>query len=148
MKKVLFATLLSAASLSHADVVVENPYARAVPPGQMNSAAFMMLKNTDSTPVALIAAKSDVAKSVELHNHINEEGVMRMRQVKEITIPANGMTNLQPGGYHVMFIGLNRDLPEGKSVDVTLQFSDNSSQTVTLPVKKVMAGMKHHQHKH
>ena len=136
---------LTAMSAS-AEVTVENPYARAVPPGQMNSASFMVLNNTDTKDVALVAASSSVAKVVELHNHTNEDGVMKMRQVDSIVVPARGKANLQPGGYHVMLIGLTQDLMEGQKIDLKLEFSDGSSQALTLPVQKVMAGMKGHHH--
>lgn len=138
---------LTAMSAS-AEVTVENPYARAVPPGQMNSASFMVLNNTDTKDVALVAASSSVAKAVELHNHINEDGVMKMRQVDSIAVPALGKASLQPGGYHVMLIGLTQDLMEGQKIDLKLEFSDGSSQALSLPVQKVMTGMKSHKHHH
>jgi copper(I)-binding protein len=129
-----------------AEVTIENPYARAVPPGQMNSASFMVLKNTDEKDVTLTSGSSSVAKTVELHNHINEDGIMKMRQVDGINIPALGKASLQPGGYHIMFIGLKQDLIEGQEIDLELEFSDGSNQKLVLPVKKVMTGMKGHHH--
>lgn len=146
----LTSVLLSAlfSTLTLAEVSVEDAYARAVPPGQMNSASFMTLTNSATDNVSLIAANSAIAKAVELHNHISEDGVMKMRQVKQINIPASGSVTLQPGGYHIMLIGLNKDLSEGQEIDLTLQFSDGSNQTLTLPVKKVMSGMKSHSHGH
>ena len=77
-------------------VTVEDAYARAVPPISRNSAAFMQLKNNSAEDRYLTSASSDIAKNVELHNHINDNGVMRMRQVSKITIPANSSTSLQP----------------------------------------------------
>ncbi|MBR9885359.1 MAG: copper chaperone PCu(A)C, partial [Oceanospirillales bacterium] len=62
-----------------ADVEVTDPYARAVPPGQPNSAAFMQLQNRGEDTLTLIGASSDVAKAVELHTHTQDQGVMRMR---------------------------------------------------------------------
>lgn len=114
----------------------------------MNSASFMTLNNSEAKAVALVAGNSSAAKVVELHNHINEDGVMKMRQVEQIEIPASGTVTLQPGGYHVMLIGLNKDLMEGDNIDLNLEFSDGSQQSLTVPVKKVMGGMKHHNHGH
>lgn len=141
-------TLLCLSAFAQAEITVENPYVRAVPPGQVNSAAFMQLNNSGSEQVALISASSTIAKNVELHNHINADGVMKMRQVDKITIAANGTASLQPGGYHIMLIGLNQDLTEGQEIDLKLQFSDNSEQALTIPVQKVMTGMKNHNHGH
>ena len=141
-------TLLCLSAFAQAEITVENPYVRAVPPGQMISAAFMQLNNSGSEQVALISASSSIAKNVELHNHINADGVMKMRQVDKISITANGTASLQPGGYHIMLIGLNQDLTEGQEIDLKLQFSDNSEQALTIPVQKVMTGMKNHNHGH
>lgn len=141
-------TLLCLSAFAQAEITIETPYVRAVPPGQMNSAAFMQLNNSGSEQVALISASSSIAKNVELHNHINADGVMKMRQVDKVNIAANGTASLQPGGYHIMLIGLNQDLTEGQEIDLKLQFSDNSEQTLTIPVQKVMTGMKNHNHGH
>jgi len=141
-------TLLCLSAFAQAEITIETPYVRAVPPGQMNSAAFMQLNNSGSEQVALISASSSIAKNVELHNHINADGVMKMRQVDKVNIAANGTASLQPGGYHIMLIGLNQDLTEGQEIDLKLQFSDNSEQALTIPVQKVMTGMKNHNHGH
>jgi copper(I)-binding protein len=142
----LLVAAMATSSMAMAEVTVKDAYARAVPPGQMNSASFMMLKNDAEKSVSLVSGSSSGAKVVELHNHINENGVMKMRQVEKIEIPANGMAHLQPGGLHVMLIGLKKDLMEGDNIDLNLEFSDGSSQELTIPVKKVMGGMKHHKH--
>ncbi|MDO6513645.1 MULTISPECIES: copper chaperone PCu(A)C [unclassified Neptuniibacter] len=144
----IIGTLGLTAIHASADVTIENPYARAVPPGQMNSASFMVIHNTDSKAVSLLSASSSVAETVELHNHINEDGIMKMRQVDQIKLPAEGKVSLQPGGYHVMLIGLKQDLVEGTEIDMTLTFSDGSNQQLMLPVQKIMAGMTEHKHHH
>ncbi len=144
MKKSLIAALALFSSSVFADIAVEKPYARAVPQGQMNSAAFMQISNTADTQVDLIAAHSDAAKSVELHTHTQVEGVMQMRKIDKVEIPAKGSVSLAPGGLHIMFIGLTKNFNEGESVDLTLDFSDGSSQKLTVPVQMVMPhGMMH-----
>jgi len=115
------AVLLLTSSLSFAKgMSVDNPYVREVPPGQMISASFMTLKNASDKEVALIKASSDVAKNVELHEHVHEDGMMKMRQVPKIVIPANGVTVLKPGGYHIMLIGLQRKIKAGDKIDINL----------------------------
>ncbi len=127
---------------SASDMVdVNAPYVRAVPPGQPNSAAFMMLKNRDAQAHAVVNASSDVAKVVELHTHIHEGGMMKMRRIDKIDVPANGMAELKPGGLHVMLIGLKRELAPGQKVAVTLEYEDGSTETVEAPVRKVMMQM-------
>jgi copper(I)-binding protein len=122
-------------------VSVDTPYVREVPPGQMISASFMTLKNDSDKEIALIKASSDVAKTVELHEHVHEDGMMKMRQVPKIVIPANGTTELKPGGYHIMLIGLQRKIKAGDKIELNLEFDNGDKETITATVKKVMMGM-------
>lgn len=105
--------------------------------GGANSAAYMVIRNTGSEADKLIAASTDVAKTVELHTVIEEGGVMRMRQVEGgIDIPANGQVELKPGGFHVMLIGLTRDLNAGDKVELTLTFEKAGQIPVTAEVRQ------------
>lgn len=129
-----------------ADLSVMHPYARAVAEGQTNSAAFMMIMNNSKRDRALVSARSDASKVVELHNHIMQDGMMRMRQVKQIDIKANGKATLQPGGFHVMLIGLHKQLKEGDKINLELVFDNGQTTKLEVPVKKVAAMMMHHNH--
>lgn len=105
--------------------------------GGANSAAYMVIRNTGSEADKLIAASTDAAKTVELHTVIEEGGMMRMRQVEGgIDIPANGQVELKPGGFHVMLIGLTRDLNAGDKVDLTLTFEKAGQIPVTAEVRQ------------
>lgn len=145
-KSVLLGVLASASLLAQ-PIEVENPYVREVPPNMPNSAAFMTLKNATDKAVSLVSAASDAAATVELHEHAMVDGMMQMRQIPEIKIPANGSTLLKPGGLHVMLIGLTRKLKSGEDVTVTLNFSNGESMTISTPVKKVAHGMNMGMHK-
>ncbi|MCW8847258.1 MAG: copper chaperone PCu(A)C, partial [Sedimenticola sp.] len=105
-------------------VMVSDAYVRAVPPGQPNSASFMVLSNHSAEDLVLVGAESDVAKAVELHSHTMKDGMMRMRQVEKIDLPAGETVQLQPGGLHVMVIGLQQKLVPGEKIDMALVFSD------------------------
>ena len=70
------------------------------------------------------------------------QGVMKMRQVEKIEVPAGSETVLEPGGYHVMLIGLKQSLELGQKVAITVNFDDGSSVPVEAEVKTVMGGMK------
>ena len=120
-----------------AEVKVENPYVRAVPPGQPNSAAFMTLVNSSAKAHSIKSATSPVAETVELHTHTNNNGVMEMRQVPQMDIPANGKTELKPGGLHIMLLGLKQTLKAGEKASVTLQFEDGSKTTVNALIEEV-----------
>ncbi len=121
--------------------MVHEPYARAMPPGQPNSGAFMTFKNSDSGAHAVVSATSTVSKVVELHTHVHKNGMMMMRRIDKIDIPANGETVLKPGGLHIMFIGLKADMKVGQTVPVTLTFEDGSKKDIEMPVRKIMMKM-------
>lgn len=105
--------------------------------GGANSAVYMTLANGGATADRLTAAKADVATAVEIHKTSMEGDVMRMQQVQEgIELPAGGQVELKPGGYHVMLIGLTRDLAVGDSFPVTLEFASGQTLTVTAEVRQ------------
>ena len=89
-KHLVLSALLSlsfTAALAGGAVTVTDPYVRAVPPGQPNSAVFMGLVNGTGTPRALVGGHSEVAEVVELHTHTMEDGMMKMRRIERIALP-------------------------------------------------------------
>lgn len=86
------------------------------------SAAYMRILNSGNEPDRLLKVSSDVAMKVEMHMSEMKEGVMTMRPVDSIDVPANGQVELKPGGLHIMLIGINRDLTAGEKVKLTLDF--------------------------
>lgn len=142
MKKIVLLLSAMAISLLANSIKVEDAYARATPPGLPNTASFMTIKNTGDKDIALIGAKSSVVNVAELHTHDMKDGKMMMYQVPKITIKANSSTTLQPGGFHVMMLGLKqKPLKKGQTVDLELSFSNGEKISLTLPVKTVMGGM-------
>ena len=97
--------------------------------------AYVTLKNTGSEADKVIAAASPVAETVELHTHIRDGDVMRMRQVENIPLPPGETVMLAPGGLHVMLIGLKETLSEGMVFPVTLTFEHAPAVTVDVTVK-------------
>ena len=130
-------------------VTVQEPYVRLAPPNAPATAAFMVLKNGGDKDVKVMKADNPASKLTELHTHINDNGVMKMRPVPAIEIKAKGETKLQPGGLHVMLINLKAPMKEGDVVPITLTFDDGSSKNVDAKVMKpVAAGMPKMEHKH
>jgi len=101
--------------------------------------------NKSNKDIYLIGAKSSGAKTLELHEHKINNGMMVMRQVKHIKVPANGMIELKPGGYHVMMIGLNKIFKAGYNIkNMELDFSDGEAIMFhNVPIKSVMGGITH-----
>lgn len=118
-------------------LVVKDAYATAVPPGQPNGAVFLTLINESAQARTLVAATSPDAQVVELHGHIHEGGMMRMRRVERIEIPAGESVSLKPGGLHLMLIGLKGNLEPGDQVELSLDFDDGSKAQVSAPVRPI-----------
>jgi len=119
-----------AADVTAMDVRMFAPIAGGAP----NTAMFLTLNNSGSDDYEVIRAESDVAQAVELHTHVEENGVMKMRPVPSIRIPSHGHVELKPGGLHVMFIGLKKPLKTGSRVRVRLILDHGGSVTVMSPV--------------
>lgn len=137
------------------NISVEAPYAREVPPGAPASASFMTLINHSSKDIKLVSGHSSASKLTELHSHTNDNGVMRMRQVDSITIPASGKVQLKPGGFHIMLINPYKPLKAGQKISLTLTFKDGSSKAINMPVKSTKGmsmnhkmSMPHSEHNH
>lgn len=138
-------------SMKTSGVAVEKAWARATPGKAKNGGAYLMIANTGAAGDRLVAAAADVAERVEIHTHLNDNGVMRMRKVEGVDVPAGGTVMLKPGGYHIMFLGLNKPLVKGGSFPLTLTFEKAGKQTVQVQIQGVGAmtggGMKHMDHK-
>jgi copper(I)-binding protein len=99
------------------------------------SAVYVTLSNAGSQADALVSASTEAAQMVELHETSHDGGIMRMRPVKSIPVPAGGKTVLKPGGYHLMLMGLKHDLKPGDKVAVTLKFEHGGETRIEAPVK-------------
>ena len=100
-----------------------------------NSAAYMMLHNHGDEADAVVSASSDIADAVELHlSQMSADGVMQMIQQEKLDLPAGGELELKPGSYHVMLIGLKKDLKAGDEITLTLHFQNSEDVTLTIPV--------------
>jgi copper(I)-binding protein len=126
-------------------IEINAPYVRAVPPGQPNSAAFMTLTNSGDVDGALVAAASPAAEVVELHTHAMVDGMMRMRRIERIDLPAGETVKLAPGGLHVMLIGLVAPLVIDETVEIRLNFDDGSERLVSAPVRAIQPMQAPHQ---
>lgn len=129
---------------SAGNIRIRQPFARATP--AKVGGVFMTLQNSGVAADRLVKAESPVAASVELHTHIKDGDAMRMRPVSDIPVPAGGTTKLEPGGYHIMLIGLKQPLKEGERVPLTLTFEKGGSITIEVPVQKAGAAGGHNHH--
>lgn len=127
-------------------VTVQDPYVRLAPPNAPATGAFMVIRNTGDKDVKVVKADNPVSKVTELHTHLNEGGVMKMRPVAAIDVKAKGEAVLKPGGLHVMLIDLKAPMKEGDTVPLTLTFDDGSTKKVDARVVKPTAAPMEHKH--
>ena len=109
-------------------------WARASPPGATVGGAFLTISNPGAQDT-LLRIESPVASSVEMHQTSMKDGLMQMRQVETVPVPAHGRVQFDPGGLHVMLLGLKRPLVEGQHFPMTLVFQNAGSVKVDVIVK-------------
>jgi len=114
-------------------IKIENAYTRATVPGQQVAGGFMKIENKGIAD-QLVSVSSPAAGEVQLHEMAMEGSVMKMRQVKDIAVPAGGSVELKPGGLHLMFINIKAPLSAGESVPVKLKFAKAGEVEVKMPV--------------
>ncbi|MCC7327992.1 MAG: copper chaperone PCu(A)C [Burkholderiales bacterium] len=114
-------------------VTVADAWIRGTVPGQMATGAFMQL--TSSTDTALVGVASPAAKVAEIHEMAMAGGVMKMRAIDKLALPAGKAVELQPGGYHLMLMQLVQPLKAGDSVPLTLTFADREGRKTTKEIK-------------
>jgi copper(I)-binding protein len=133
---------IASAALAHdfraGSLSIQHPWSRETATGQAVGGGFLTITNRGAAEDRLISGSSPVAAEVQLHNMIVDNGVMRMRQVEGgIAVPAKGSLQLRPGSYHIMFMGLKRQLRQGERFPVTLRFQRAGSVTVQFAVQPV-----------
>lgn len=116
------------------DLHIMAPWSRPLPAVSVNGAAYMTIMNMGSTADRLVSVSTPAAKKAELHNHFMEGGLMKMRPVEAVEIAPGGSAALEPGGLHVMLMGLTQPLEEGKSFPLTLNFEHAGSVEVQVVI--------------
>jgi copper(I)-binding protein len=131
----LAVTVTAASGTFAADLQISGAWARATPPGAKVGGGYLTVQNNGAAD-KLLGASGTIANRIELHEHSMEGGVMKMRQVPAIDVPMHSKVSLQPGGYHIMFIGLKAPLKAGDMVMLTLKFEKGGEMMVHMPIMK------------
>jgi copper(I)-binding protein len=133
------AVLVLAAALPHwahaADIQITQAWARPTPPTVQVGAVYFSVTNGGAKEDRLLAVSSSVAASVEIHETQTVKGTMQMRQVASVSCPAGTTVKIEPGGLHVMLLGLKQPLMEGAKMDLTLRFRDAGVLSIQVPIK-------------
>ena len=116
------------------DIEVVSAWARATPGHAPMGAGFVSLKNNGAEGDRIVEVRSTVAKWTEVHETIEIDGVMRMREVEDRRIAPGGTFDMHPGGYHVMFMRLNQPLRHGETVRLEVQMEKAGTIPLDLPI--------------
>lgn len=130
---------LGAHEYASRDVTVAHPWARAMPGGAKVGSVYLEMKAKRGPGDRLVAAHSATAGSVEVHSHIMEQGIAKMRRVDGIAVPGGKSIVLRPDGFHIMLIDLKEPLKEGDLTTVTLVFEKAGEIEVDATVEPIGA---------
>ncbi len=111
-------------------LVVSTSWSQALPAVAKNGVAYLIIKNNSTRQDKLISASSPIAERVEIHSHQHIDGVMRMRKVEHVDLAQGTATIFEPGGLHVMLIGLKEPLKKDLIFPLSLIFM-NAGELVT-----------------
>lgn len=140
------AVALSLSGYAMAQTTVEDAWARATVPGQPATGAFMTLTaDSDST---LLSVQSPAAKDTQIHQSTMKGDVMSMLPVDEVSLPAGEPVVFDANGYHVMLMGLVKQVKEGDAVPLTLKIKNARGEEETLEVNAVARALNAPDHAH
>ena len=126
-------------------ISVEQAYIRSSIPGTTITSSYMIIENKGEKTVTLLGANSKVSPRIEIHQHTMSGGMMRMRQVESIDIKAKQRIVLQPSGLHLMLFDVKKPLKAKQKVELTLNFLNESSVIIQVPVYNPFQGKRVHE---
>ena len=145
---IAMAALMSVAQAWAAEVTVSGAWARASAPGQDSAAVYLRI--TSQQDARLVGVTTPAAENAEIHSMTHDNGVMKMRALDVLSLPAGQEIELGSGGIHLMLIGLKRPLKAGDKVPLTftVQFTDRRKEKVEIKaeVKSLAASQGMHEH--
>ncbi|HSG96717.1 MAG TPA: copper chaperone PCu(A)C [Woeseiaceae bacterium] len=115
-------------------VAIMNAWIRETDAGAKANAGYMTLVNVAPEDLTLVSIESAAFDRVEMHEMATVDGLMKMREIDDLVIPANGQVKFSPGGKHLMMIGPRERLTAGHTVDLILVFESGARQKVTISV--------------
>ena len=131
----LVASTTLAQKIDPAVPAITEAWARSTVPGATVSGAYMHIKSP--RPLKLVKAESPVAGLVELHNMTMKDGLMEMKAMDSVDIPASKLIELKPGGVHVMLMMVKQPIKPGDKVPLILTFEGADKKPVVMKVDAV-----------
>jgi copper(I)-binding protein len=135
----VFGTQAHAQPSGQSLIHIEQPWARATPGGAKTGAVYLTLMNHGSAGDRLLGATTPVAEKVQFHSVTEDNGVSRMREMRTVEVAPGAVITFNPGGWHIMVVGLKQPLKEGQTFPLTLNFEKAGKEEVIVSVTKVGA---------
>lgn len=123
-----YASAAPAASISDA-------FVKRMPPGQTTAAVYLLLNNPTNNDLVVNHIDTPIAEAVEVHRVIYENGMMKMRAINHLRVPRKSKLVFEPGGYHLMLMGVDEHLKKGRGFPITLEFEGGLKLTAKVVVK-------------
>jgi periplasmic copper chaperone A len=142
---------VTAADYKVGSIEIIAPWSRVTPKGAETAIGYMTIKNNGTTPDRLIGGSAEFANTFQMHSMTMENGVSKMRELKEVEIKPGQSIEFKPGGLHIMFVGVKHPLSKGEHVKGTLVFEHAGTVQIEYDVQGIGAqsaprGMEHMQH--
>jgi len=116
-------------------IMVEKAYVRTAAKG-MTSAAYFKTVNNSDTADTLYDVKADFTDMAMLHETFRDNGMVGMKEVDFVAVPARDSIEFKPGGYHVMLMNVKEALKTGMNVELELLFKHGGTIKVDAIVKE------------
>lgn len=134
---IAFLLTLSACSSSTGDIEVHNAWVRPTAKGE-NAAVYLTLHNHSTESDELIGASSNVTDMVEIHESMMANDVMQMHMIDSVPLATDQEVIFEPGGLHIMLIGVKQDLVLGEHIGVVLHFKNHEDIVVEVHIEDAM----------
>jgi copper(I)-binding protein len=138
------ALLLWVPTLASAEITVEGAWVRMPPPVADTAAGYLIVSNSGDSDVNIVSVESDAAAKPEFHSMSMHDGMMHMKKMEKVVVPADGKLEFSPGGDHLMLKDLKRKLNAGDHVMLKLNTSDGHSVEVHAEVRDMRKMEKSH----
>ena len=124
----------SAGEHTPGDLSIDRPWSFALPPVSPNGAAYFRIENRGQASDRLVSVHSPIADRAEIHTHEMDGGMMTMHRVHSVETPAQGEVTFEPGGLHVMLLGLKEPLVAGERYPLVLEFEKAGTIEVSVEI--------------
>ena len=135
MRRPALVLVLMASCVGTGGLEVTDAWARPSPSVSDAGALYVTISNDGSEDDVLLSTQTDRCGTSQLHNTVMEDGVMSMVHVESLVVPSGGALLMEPGGLHVMCMGLTQPLEVGETFDVTLTFAEAGDRNIEVSVE-------------